>query len=232
MTLHRYLSPFWWSLRLSRAAAIFLPDPWVMECIGRASRFGGEAELTRLLSLVDPDRLAIDIGAAEGVYAWHLKRLAHKCIAFEPNPVMAKLVRRRLPCVELHECALSSRAYTARLRIPVGNVPLTGLGTIETANDLAEFAVVKNIDVQSRTLDSFHFRSVGFMKIDVEGHEIDVLRGARETLVRDRPVLLIEIEERHRPNALSSVARYLSAVGYGAPERMTSPQNFVFRPID
>ena len=230
MTRHRYLNPFWYSLRLSKVAARILPDPMVMALIGRAARYGGEGELKKLSGLVDQDRLAIDIGAADGVYAWRLARLARACIAFEPNPAQFELLRRRLPNVELHDCALSSRQTTTQLRVPVNKFALTGLGTLESANSLTGFSKVEHVDVLARTLDSFEFQDVGFIKIDVEGHEFDVLQGARDTILLNKPVLLIEIEERHRPNALSSVTDLLLDMGYGKPRQIESPQNYVFWP--
>ncbi len=55
---------------------------------------------------------------------------------------------------------------------------------------------------------------VGFIKVDVEGHELDVLRGAEATLRRDRPALLVESEERHRPGAVAAVHGFLGSLGY------------------
>ncbi|WP_246642623.1 FkbM family methyltransferase [Rhizobium croatiense] len=56
--------------------------------------------------------------------------------------------------------------------------------------------------------------AVGFIKIDVEGHELKVLKGAEAILSRDHPNLLIEAEDRHRPNAVASVIDYLTPFGY------------------
>jgi hypothetical protein len=56
----------------------------------QAARFG-EPEIRLLRYLVDPTRAAVDIGAAEGVYAFYLQRLAQRCIAFEPLDVLAGL---------------------------------------------------------------------------------------------------------------------------------------------
>jgi hypothetical protein len=58
-------------------------------------------------------------------------------------------------------------------------------------------------------------RRVSFLKCDVEGHELNVFRGAEQLLRRDRPVLLFECEQRHhggRP--ISEVFTYLEGLGY------------------
>jgi hypothetical protein len=65
-----------------------------------------------------------------------------------------------------------------------------------------------------KTLDSFKLTNVGFVKIDVEGHEEAVLHGGLETLKREKPNLMIEIEERHAPGSLERVTNFLSTIGY------------------
>jgi hypothetical protein len=68
--------------------------------------------------------------------------------------------------------------------------------------------------IRTATLDSFGFTNVGFVKIDVEGHEEAVLRGAQMTLARDMPNIIIEIEERHAPGATTAVPEFLRTIGY------------------
>ena len=60
---------------------------------------------------------------------------------------------------------------------------------------------VQSIDVPVKRLDDLHLDQVGLIKIDVEGHELAVLRGAADTLTRNRPAVLAEAEERHHPHA-------------------------------
>ncbi|SNT36751.1 methyltransferase, FkbM family [Tropicimonas sediminicola] len=119
----------------------------------------------------------------------------------------------------------------AQLRFPVEDFPITGLGTLEPANKLAGFSSIEQVDVETRRLDSFDIRDLGFIKIDVEGHELEVLQGGKETLARETPVLLIEIEERHRPDALETVSDFLAGFGYGSPRQALSRQNYVFRSL-
>ena len=55
----------------------------------------------------------------------------------------------------------------------------------------------KRITVPIHRLDDYNFIDVSFIKIDVEGYESEVIRGGRETILREKPVLLVEIEQRH-----------------------------------
>ena len=110
--------------------------------------------------------------------------------------------------------ALSSSAGTGVMRIPyVGGAYGGSLGSL---SDLAvpDEIVSSSYDVELSTLDSYGFDDVAFIKIDVEGHEEAVLAGADDTLIRAKPVLLIEIEERHNPGGLDRISKSLSRLGY------------------
>jgi FkbM family methyltransferase len=65
------------------------------------------------------------------------------------------------------------------------------------------------VTVDVATLDSFHLDEVGFIKADVEGHELPVLRGATETLRRWRPTILTEVEEHRSPGSLRGISDLL-----------------------
>ena len=63
-------------------------------------------------------------------------------------------------------------------------------------------------------LDDVLDGDIGFIKIDVEGHELSVLEGASSLIERCRPVLLIECEERHNPGGPAALFRHLKKAGY------------------
>jgi hypothetical protein len=100
--------------------------------------------------------------------------------------------------------------------------------------------------VPVKRLDDFSFDRVGFIKIDVEGHELSVLKGARELLQRDKPNLLIEIDlTGHSEEGFNEVFNFLYALGYESfvyqnkaliqirgreLEFGASSINFIFRP--
>ncbi len=173
----------------------------------------GEAELRLLPRLVPRDRIAIDIGANRGVYTHVLSRLTPHVEAFEPNPTVFRRLRRALPAnARAHQVALADREGEAQLLVPVDHDRYADQRATLSAESAD--AASRPVAVPVRTLDSFAFQNVGFIKIDVEGFEQAVLRGARETLRRERPVLLVEMEERHTTEPIERSLSALAALGY------------------
>jgi FkbM family methyltransferase len=214
---HRYLRPTWWISRLAGEAERFIPPRRTMPALVWAAMRSGEPELRRLEELVPRNSVALDVGANRGIYTWRLARLARHVHAFEPQPELAARLRFAVPEAEVHALALSDRDGEAELRIPlVAGVAYHGWGTIEPKNrlDAVRCSDVRSIPVPLRRLDSFGFDDIGFIKIDVEGHEPEVLAGATETLRLCRPNLLIEAEDRRRPDAVRLVRDFLSSFGY------------------
>ncbi len=165
--------------------------------------------------MVDPDKAAVDVGAHAGKYAHHLSALTPKVYAFEPNGILAAKIARALPRnVEVHAAAISNERGVARLSFPVeSGRPDTGLASIEPGV-LDSSAETVSIEVPTMRLDDFACGPVGFVKIDVEGHELSVLEGAAELIARERPILLVEAEERHKPGAVASIRSFLETRGF------------------
>lgn len=173
----------------------------------------GEPELRLIPRLCSRDEWSVDVGANNGVYAWHLARLSAGVMAFEPQPSHAKFLEHAFGSrIRVEQVALSKEAGEAVLRVPKQEWE-DGRATIEPQNQLSEFACT-DYSVSCRRLDSYSFGPVGFIKIDVEGHELAVVEGAVAILRRDLPNLIVEAEERHRPGALDSIRSFLEALGY------------------
>ncbi len=163
----------------------------------------------RHLARIGPGRgIAVDVGANYGFYSFHLARIYRRVVAFEPNPhAAAPLKAWRQPAVTLHEVALSDAQGSATLRIPtVQGRDMSGWASLDAVR-IPEAHAVSSIEVRTRTLDSYELDDVGFLKIDVEGHELRVLRGARATVDRWRPHLLVELGD-------PQVERLLATLGY------------------
>jgi hypothetical protein len=87
------------------------------------------------------------------------------------------------------------------------------MATVESKNRL-EGVDMEAVEVVAQRLDGLPVGPVGLVKIDVEGHETAVLRGAAGIIERDRPVFIIEAEERHRAGAVRDVEEELSRQDY------------------
>jgi len=190
------------------------PGLWLSLNILRRNRnFGPEYWL--LPKLCPKDQTSLDIGGNRGWFAYYMARLSREVHVFEPNPIcLSQLARLKTRNMTIHEFALSDRAGVAKMRFDPNN---TGTGTIEAANNLTNNPGIREVielDVMVRTLDSLALSEVGFIKIDVEGHEPAVLRGGQALLAANRPVLLMELELRHNPSAFEEVWSLLDPLGY------------------
>jgi FkbM family methyltransferase len=195
----------------------------------------GERELLLLPDLVTRDRVAVDIGANKGVYTHVLSRLCAHVVAFEPNPRMfAILDRLRAANVTAHQVALSDAEGEADLTFPdVPGKPGRASfqrGTLSRGDARSGQAGGKSggqrgapavphgrsnaVRVQTKRLDSYNLRNVGLIKIDVEGAEQAVLDGARDTIARERPVLVIEMTDALARQPLEASIAAVEGRGY------------------
>jgi FkbM family methyltransferase len=175
----------------------------------------GEVELHLLEFLCQRDKDAIDVGANDGSYVHYLRRHARKVIAFEPMPSLADALRTKFRHdVEIRSIALSDRAGTVELHMPVvDGVTVTGCSTVSPTAS-ATYPDHRAIEVPMATLDGSYEGDVGFIKIDVEGHEQAVLDGAVQTIRRCRPRMLVEIDERLSPGGLARAKAYFKDLDY------------------
>jgi FkbM family methyltransferase len=171
-----------------------------------------EGELQLLPFLVRRNCTAVDVGANLGIYTEALVRLCRQVVAIEPNPPWAADLSAMFKEVRVIRGAASNVAGRTALRVPT-DISHAGMATIEANNSLHGQSV-QEIVVDVFTIDSLNLTDVGFIKIDVEGHEDAVLEGATETIRAHRPTLLIESEERHRPGSFSSLLRRMRSLGY------------------
>jgi FkbM family methyltransferase len=176
--------------------------------------------------------LIIDVGANIGVltglFACWVGQNG-RVIAIEPEPVNVATLRRRMkrpdlaPIVEIVPAAAGDRNGRAQLRItphhPGDHHVVTGP---DSAGD--------TIEVDSITLDDLlaarNRQCPSLLKIDVQGAELSVLRGASQTLARCRPVVLIELDRSSLARAGFSehdVLHFLDALGY-APHDLSTGQ--------
>jgi FkbM family methyltransferase len=174
-----------------------------------------EQELNFLDRIVPHGAVTVDVGANCGLYTRRLSRLSRKVHAFEPSHKMAELLRRTSASnVSVHEMALSDHVGDADLFIPKDNDQLIyGLASLEP-RDVSSGQAVFSTKVSIARLDAVIHEEVAFVKIDVEGHELNVLNGAVELIEHSQPVFLVEAEDRHRAAATRLLFEFFAARGY------------------
>jgi FkbM family methyltransferase len=173
-----------------------------------------EPELRRLDDLVPRDRNAVDVGAWWGPWTWWLARRVPHVDTFEPNTELVARIHEALPGnVTLHPVALSDRDGRSVLWIPGGGVGTEGRASLH--HESARSTGWRAQPVDTRRLDDFDLSDVGFVKIDVEGHEAAVLQGATRLLESDRPTVMVEVEQRpDRPDSVASTVDFFSRLGF------------------
>lgn len=167
----------------------------------------------QLLDRIDtrPRDLCLDIGANIGNHALYFASHYAQVLAFEPQPRTFRLLQLNaelVPNLQCRNVGLSDAAGHAFIDLPAGNA---GMARVSESGG--------GTRCELQTLDAAlvgDARRVSLIKIDVEGHEARVLRGARQVLQRDQPVVLLEQQAHEFAEGSSPALDVLRAAGYAA----------------
>ena len=140
----------------------------------------------------------VDVGANFGMWTNYVAKKGFEVYAFEPSPRPYKyLVKRALPNVHVYNIALGDKNGEAILN-------LHRMSVYDSVICKAKgFFLGKTIRVSMKTLDSFQFENVGLIKIDTEGYEFPVLLGAKETIERCKPRVIVEVHSPYEQQILT-----------------------------
>lgn len=241
-------------MSVARLIRPFIPRRWQVPARYYQHRAAGilEREVSLLTRAVDSGECVVDVGANFGVLSYAFLRRGAVVHAFEPQPACLDVLRayaRHQPNLRVYDVAVGASAARGVLTIPV---EAAFAGSPSATLRRAEHAAA-TMDVAVATLDSLMSgHDVALIKIDVEGAELDVLRGARATIRQCRPLMMIEVEQRHHDDGLEGVVKEIEALCYRAAyldagRRVVAVQwtvdevkrlnaagvnNFLFAPID
>ena len=172
-------------------------------------------------SLISPNDTVLDIGASLGSFSLFMAKRAAKVYAFEPIPqtfdfLKNNMRRMQVPNVECLNLALSDRDDEQVMIIPKSydwGQECWYDARVKTANAKPG---AREIKVISRTLDSLNPPPISFIKCDANFHELWVLTGALETIKRDHPAMLIEVNPDPDNETTSAFKTFelLQAEGY------------------
>jgi FkbM family methyltransferase len=193
-----------------------------------------ETELIGLSSIVGKNDVCIDVGSAAGLYTLELSELvgpSGRVLSVEPlsiaRPVWTRVLGARGQQNVTHSVlALGSEPGVSVMSVPVGRFgPVTGRSFLtrnsQGLGSNASFTRHMSIETAVDTLDALCVREklsrLDFIKIDVEGAELQVMQGGRNSIKRFKPALLLEIEERHLARfgcKVDEIVSWLTTQGY------------------
>jgi FkbM family methyltransferase len=182
--------------------------------------------------LVPTDAVVFDVGAHAGQFTKLFARAASqgRVYAFEPGSYARAILRtavwlNRLGNVEIVPLALGAAAGLARLQVPVKASGSYGFGLSHLGAPAERWRAVAQELVALSTIDAvaaaLALDRLDFIKADIEGWELALLRGGEQTLRRFRPSLLIELSQPHLARAgdrLADAFAFLQELGYAAFE--------------
>ena len=197
----------------SSVRAVFLGD-FVSTAIVTKGVFEGhllEVLEKQILPLVPKDKVCLDIGANIGNHACIFARHFTRVVSFEPNPVVHKLL-------EVNAMGAGIEPVNIGLSDAPGNLLFKQNTRNFGASAVVERKEDADFEIAVVALDDYCAQEgigdIGFVKIDVEGHELKVLKGARKTLAEHGPILAMEGLYGDDPDLGAEVEAELIAAGY------------------
>lgn len=196
----------------------------------RAERFFNkpvEPEIKIINTLTNENLASIDIGVYRGVYSYYLLKSSIHVYSFEANSNLIKNLKKSFlgyKNITIENYAVSSSSGESMLRIPYRTNKSNyshdeemyelGLATIHKDNSLDK-KKFNEYKVNKISIDDYNFQhKIGFIKIDVEGHELEIVKGGLNTIKKFKPNLLIEIEESHSGTKLIDTINFIESLGY------------------
>jgi FkbM family methyltransferase len=168
-----------------------------------------------------PEMVCLDIGAHIGLYSVYLAKLCEaKVFAFEPTPSSMKILRRTISMNQFEDLitpldmAVSSCSGKEKFYLNSSTRSIDNPVTVSEANGLRTRFVAPNIlqqaiEVKTISVDEFAKEKnikIDLMKIDAEGAELDILKGAKNTLMRDRPSGIVGLHTFFYENKEKNIA--------------------------
>ena len=164
--------------------------------------------LGQTAKFINKDMSVIDVGAAVGMYTTFFAQHAKHVYSFEAVPP----VYGQLKLVEEKENNVT--AYNLAVGSTCGDVDFFVDDKRLSNSGFRDLVGGQKITVKSVTLDSLHYEDIGFIKIDVEGNELDVLHGAEELIERCKPTVMCEIYPKFNNGPVADTFKFFFDRGY------------------
>ena len=170
-----------------------------------------DPEMLFIEKILNKKRGFVDIGANVGIYTYYFSEKFSAINAFEPlEEITYRIKSLNKSNIIIHNKALSSKKGKLKFYIPLINgLTVPPLASLEKKKKPYKKKIVDVV-----TLDEFNFKNVDLIKIDVEGHEYFVLKGAIKTIKKNKPFIICEIEKRHSTTSLNKIIKLFKKLNY------------------
>lgn len=172
--------------------------------------YGWEPEM-KYLKILAQGKNAIDIGAHLGNYSYKLNQICDVTHVFEANIFLFDILKRsELVNCKFYNVACSNDEGFSILKIPqVEGIFRMGNATLESVDTIDNVTSHYNQPVILNKIDNYEFNDIGFIKIDVEGHELNVIEGSINTISKNKPNLIVEISSHHCEDRINNILAIL-----------------------
>jgi FkbM family methyltransferase len=178
------------------------------------------------------EKTILDIGANIGNHSLALSPFCKQIFSFEPHPKTFRLLELNTMGVSnIHPMNLGVSDRTAKMKAIVDQYNMGGARIIDDSNEISE-KTNKYMEFSLTSLDSMKQLEnvdIGFVKIDVEGHELQAFNGAKELLKKHLPVIAFEQLEGEFNHGTSEVIEFLKNIGYKKFFVLERKRNWRFR---
>ena len=180
-----------------------------------------EFEMLLVPYFLKRDSVFFDVGSNIGAFVLIANKVINQenIFAFEPIPMLNKRLKLIFPHANVKNIALSNSKIITQFKIPkINHTQFLTRGTLNTKFVETNESGFDILNVQTNTLDNFcveeKIEKIDVIKIDVEGHEHEVIKGALTTFKNYKPILIIEIEQRHHKEDISSIINEIKNINY------------------
>ena len=183
-----------------------------------------EKKITNLFNhYIQEDWVVVDAGAYIGLHTLTLSKLAKEVISFEPQPLVYQclkntLEKQNIDNVKLYHLALSNKKSDTHI-----HTNNDGDASIEGIRD-AKFNM--KFPCETNKLDNIINKKIHLIKIDVEGHEWELIDGATKTIIKHRPIIILETFKRN--NNIKKIKQFILSFNYSAS--YISADNYLLLP--
>ena len=201
------------------------PEDCIQRIMAMTQNYWDTVALDIINKYLPENAVILDIGANIGSHSvyWALEKNAKKIYAYEPLESTYKILKRNIKLNHLDKKikAFKYGLYSTNSKASVDNFHLANIGN-------TSFVPSVNGNFELKKLDSIRIsEKIDLIKIDVEGAEVEVLIGAKNTIKKNKPVIVIESF-----NNKEEIDNIFTSYGYEQIDTIRQGEDYIYKPID